>query len=195
MLKYFAKQTNKLSSDSEIDTISIEAHPPERQDRAVIAGSVCCTSCCCCSCCIHSAGGLLGAVTANAIDLRAKNRSLVNGQKQQYISPDNNIAEQNRKIAVKRAMLIYWIVTGLITILSWLIGHDLSATFIIAMVLPGIQIVAGLFAIPIALALAPTDRRAAVISILKIMLGVFIGSTIGLIGMILFGIIVGAVIV
>lgn len=118
--------------------VSIERHPAERGSRgsAVAPAGQCC---CCCCCCLHSLGGVIGAVSAFP-------------RKPPTEIPQATIDGASRPRS-DSALKHYWITLLLLCafVVAWNLGIErhpdtMEGVFIIALVLPAIQLAASVVA-------------------------------------------------
>jgi hypothetical protein len=177
--------------------IDLHVHPPERR-RARTVALPC--GCCCCCCCLHSIGGLIGALIGTFIPGRRPPEPYPppGYYGEQYVPPP-----VPRRSSALPAAGLYWIILAMLTMLVFLVScvgyaHELAGPgifdgvgaglLILAIFLPGVQIVASLIAM-LAAALTDTQNAAARLwTIGKITLGTLLGTGVGIGIMFLFAV-------
>ncbi|MCI0459377.1 MAG: hypothetical protein L0Z62_20700 [Gemmataceae bacterium] len=172
--------------------VRLHAHPPERRRRQTVTLPC---GCCCCCCCLHTIGGLLGAAIGSAVGSTVAPRA-----PRPYPSDEELVDRHGRRLfshtsASISAVALYWFtllgLIGLTFVLSCaggaLRGRADSFEYgpgwglmILALFLPGIQLVASVITMFLAAVTNWNDAAARVWVVAKITLGTVIGTGIGI---------------
>ena len=132
--------------------VRVVAHPPERRRQRSGAPAQA-GQCCCCCCCLHTLGGLIGALVAPATVMARPSapRTQEEDDYGERESDGSNVGTIPGKAGISAAAVFWWSTLILILIvlgvsgLRRLNGNQeaiLVALFALALLLPGLQLVA-----------------------------------------------------
>lgn len=177
------------ASDRDHDLI-VTRHAPERQNGAPhILPAGCC--CCCCCCCLHTLGGIAGAVVGSVVQMPS--HPVYETDPDSPFPYRRDVFEEDQPLV--SPVLVYWLmvllmvfgtvaVTALWNASGGKLQQDLPMLlglgfFTAVMILPGLQLLASLFAVIVVAVFYP-ERSYALRRVARITLYCFAGSVIGL---------------
>src|SRR5262245_2462529 len=170
-------------------SIRLHAHRPERRRvRPVTLHGACCCTCCCC--CAHTLGGLVGAAFGSAVASERRPIPPPHFNDALYEEPPDLMSPREAISAVAVYWLVFLGTSGLYSLArcagvgpAWL-GPDIHGDpprilFELAFVLPAIQLVACILAIPFAALTNRANAARRIWAVGKITLGFLIGAGVG----------------
>lgn len=170
---------------------ALTRHPPEhgRGGAPEILPAGCC--CCCCCCCLHTLGGIGGAVLGSALPMQS--RPVYESDPDSPFPYRRDVFEEDQPLIPP--VLLYWLMVALTVMLTVVatpfflmsrgggprnpLDSVAAGLFIAVMILPGLQLVASLFAV-IAVAIFYPERGYSLRRLGKITLYSFAGMALGL---------------
>jgi hypothetical protein len=170
---------------------ALTRHPPEHGSAGApetLPAGCCC--CCCCCCCLHTLGGIGGAVLGSTLPMQR--RPVYESDPDSPFPYRRDVFEEDQPIIPP--VLLYWLMVALTVVLTVAAtpflftgpggpSNPLDAVpiglFIALMILPGLQLIASLFAV-LAVAIFYPERNYALRRLGKITLWSFAGTSLGL---------------
>jgi tetrahydromethanopterin S-methyltransferase subunit B len=182
--------------------VVIVAHPPERRRQRSGAPAQAGQCCCCCCCCLHTLGGLIGSAVAPTVGAARRSEAQRSAEAADYADDywdPRRTPPPGPERAGLSAVALYWLTTAALCVIGTSIAALLAAAgdgselvvwgFLLLMFFPALQLIAAIPPAGYFLFTRRPDRGFEFMQLARILIGLVVGTMIGIAIMALIGIV------